>query len=84
MTTTQEQVRRALLDAHPYKIEDLDNAAKLAMEVGEQDKGDAKKILRDVAKGNGLAHFGLKERAERVVARLDEAPTETAEEEETP
>lgn len=76
MEATQEQVRRALLDAHPYKIDTLVHVAGLAMEAGGGKKPEAKKIIRNAAKVDHKGHFGIKERAERVVARLDEVAVE--------
>lgn len=84
MAATMEDVRQALLNAHPYKIEDLDYAAKLAMEVMAGKKPAAKKLLRDCAKVPYHGHFGVKERAERVITRLDEwapEPEQPADEE---
>ena len=79
MAATQADVRRALLDAHPYKLETLDHAAEIAMDVRNGQKADAKRALRNAAKGNNPGHFGLKDRAERVIARIGAAPEEPTE-----
>ena len=76
MAATQADVRRALLDAHPYNLEDLDHAAEIAMTVAEGSIATAGKMLKDAAKGNGVGHFGIKERAERIIARIGAAPEE--------
>jgi hypothetical protein len=71
MSATTEQVRQALLEAHPYKEEQLQGTAELAMEATDHDAAKARKLLKEVSKGNGLGHFGLGDRAKRVIARLD-------------
>ena len=79
MAATKQDVRRALLSAHPYKIDTLDHAAEVAMAASEETlpKGDTKarkakaaKLLEAATKGNGPSHFGLGDRAGRVIARL--------------
>ena len=39
-------------------------------------KATAGKMLKTAAKGNGVGHFGIKERAERIIARIGAAPEE--------
>ena len=76
MAATQADVRRALLDAHPYNLEDLDHAAEIAMTAAGGKKATAGKMLKTAAKGNGVGHFGLPDRALRVIARIGAAPEE--------
>ena len=79
MAATQADVRRALLDAHPYNTDDVREVVMGATN-GDMDK--AAKMLRLAAKSAGPGHFGIKDRAERVIARLDKATEEPKEEDE--
>jgi len=74
MAATQADVRRALLDANPYKLEDLDHAAEIAMAAADGSIATAGKMLKNAAKGNNPGHFGLPDRALRVIARIGAAP----------